>query len=116
MFGSCVSITLTFSISPSSIADFNSEHSVTAASVTRLQFQWAVFHATDPDANYSVRCSISQIETGLALVTGCVPDLFPMLRRCCPNFLRDDTDILEPNPYPVGSGSGSSYSHRMKVL
>jgi hypothetical protein len=93
-----------------------SAHSVTAASVTRLQLQWAVFHPKNPDANYSVSCTISQIETGLALVTGCVPDLFPMLRRCCPNFLRDDTDILEPNPYPVGSGSGSSYSHRMKKV
>ncbi|KAK0099950.1 hypothetical protein ONS95_013228 [Cadophora gregata] len=87
---------------------------VTAVGITRL---WILFRNYHPrkgqDWSYSVKSTIANIETGLALVTGCIPDLFPLLRLFFPNFLRSEPH-LAPNPYPVKSESGSSVSRRMR--
>ncbi|PVH78614.1 hypothetical protein DL98DRAFT_634327 [Cadophora sp. DSE1049] len=87
---------------------------VTAVGITRL---WIIFRNYHPkkgqDWSYSVKSTIAHIETGLALVTGCIPDLFPLLRRFFPNFLRSEPH-LAPNPYPFKSESGSSVSRRIR--
>ncbi|KAG4439273.1 hypothetical protein IFR05_005258 [Cadophora sp. M221] len=89
---------------------------VTAVGITRL---WIIFRTYHPkkgqDWSYSVKSTIAHIETGLALVTGCIPDLFPLLRRFFPNFLRSESPNLAPNPYPCKSDSGSSVSRRVRL-
>lgn len=109
-------------------ADF---YSVTAVGAARFEILYSGYHARKgEDLNFSVRSTISQIETDLALVTGCIPDLFPLVRRCFPGFLRSEPRILPPNPYPYisesGLGSGlrsstisesrSSYSRRVRKI
>ncbi|KAH9215792.1 hypothetical protein DL95DRAFT_499750 [Leptodontidium sp. 2 PMI_412] len=88
---------------------------VTAVGITRL---WIIFRTYHPkkgqDWSYSVKSTIAHIETGLALVTGCIPDLFPLFRRFFPNFLRSESPNLAPNPYPCKSDSGSSVSRRIR--
>ncbi|KUJ20171.1 uncharacterized protein LY89DRAFT_780008 [Mollisia scopiformis] len=104
--------------------------SVTAVGAARFQILYSGYQPNpNKDINFSIRSTISQIETDLALVTGCIPDLFPLVRRCFPNFLRSEPRVLPPNPYPYDSGSNSglrnstvsdsrrsSYSRRVKKI
>lgn len=103
--------------------------SVTAVGAARFEILYSGYNPKiGQDINFSVRSTISMIETDLALVTGCIPDLFPLIRRCFPNFLRSEPHALEPNPYPyiTNSGSGlrsstisesrSSYSQRVRKI
>jgi len=71
------------------------------------------------DGGFNLNSTMTQWETGFALITGNVPDLFPLLRRFFPKFLRQDSDELQPNPYPypsTESGSGSNYSSRLRKM
>jgi hypothetical protein len=94
--------------------------SITAVSITRLVFSYQlVYPPMGKDTSYNVHSTISQIEGGLALVTGNIPDLFPIIRRWYPNFLRSDSpDILAPNPYPYhksnSASANSAYSSRLQ--
>ncbi|KAI9648170.1 hypothetical protein NHQ30_002802 [Ciborinia camelliae] len=81
---------------------------VTAVSICRLQFTWRVFHPTNPDPGLNVNSTISQIETGLALATGCVPDLLPLLRLLMPGFFNFATrKSTHPAQYPYPTTFGS---------
>ncbi|KAM3086177.1 hypothetical protein ACMFMG_000315 [Clarireedia jacksonii] len=80
---------------------------VTAVGVTRLVFTYYAFHPTGADPSYNVNSTISQIETGLALVTGCIPDLLPLVRLIFPRLLHC-TDGHQPTAkpsYPTTIGS-----------
>ncbi|KAL2068233.1 hypothetical protein VTL71DRAFT_16331 [Oculimacula yallundae] len=88
---------------------------VTAVGITRFWVLFRIYHPPPgQDWSYSVFSSIAHIETGLALVTGCIPDLFPLLRRFFPNFLRSESPHLAMNPYPCRPASGSSGSRRIR--
>jgi hypothetical protein len=81
---------------------------VTAVGVTRLVFTYYAFHPTGPDSSYNVNSTISQIETGLALVTGCVPDLLPLVRVIFPRILHftdGHQPTTKPSAYPTTIGS-----------
>ncbi|PQE20454.1 cfem domain-containing protein [Rutstroemia sp. NJR-2017a WRK4] len=81
---------------------------VTAVGVTRLVFTYYAFHPTSPDSSYNVNSTISQIETGLALVTGCVPDLLPLVRFIFPRLLHftdGHQPTTKPSAYPTTIGS-----------
>ncbi|ESZ92753.1 hypothetical protein SBOR_6865 [Sclerotinia borealis F-4128] len=81
---------------------------VTAVGICRLQFTWRVFHPIVPDPGLNVRSTISQIETGLALVTGCIPDLLPLLRLLMPGFFNFATrKSTHPAQYPYSTTFGS---------
>jgi len=77
------------------------------------------------NGSFNINTTMTQWETGFALITGNIPDLFPLLRRFFPKFLRADSDELQPNPYPYpatssgsgsGPGSGTGYSSRIRKM
>lgn len=92
---------------------------VTAVGITRLVFTYYAFHPTSPDSSYNVNSTISQIETGLALVTGCIPDLLPLIRIIFPrllNFMDGHRPTTNPYPYPTTIGSKSiNRRHQSKM-
>ncbi|TGO82286.1 hypothetical protein BPOR_0872g00070 [Botrytis porri] len=59
---------------------------VTAIGICRLVFTYRAFYPDVPDPGLNVNSTISQMETGLALVIGCVPDLLPLFRLLIPRF------------------------------
>jgi hypothetical protein len=65
----------------------------------------AIYDPTITDPTYSVGISISNIETGLAITTACIPDLAPVLRRIAPGIL--GTSAAATSGY-----SGQRYSSR----
>ncbi|KAF7919840.1 hypothetical protein EAE99_008385 [Botrytis elliptica] len=81
---------------------------VTAIGICRLVFTYRAFYPNVPDPGLNVNSTISQIETGLALVIGCIPDLLPLFRLLIPGFLNFATrQSTHPARYPYLSAFGS---------
>ncbi|KAF7853064.1 hypothetical protein EAF04_010803 [Stromatinia cepivora] len=81
---------------------------VTAVGICRLQFTYRAFHPNVSDPGLNVNSTISQIETGLALVIGCIPDLLPLVRLLIPGFLDFATrKSTHPAQYPYPPTLGS---------
>ncbi|KAM0153519.1 hypothetical protein ACHAQE_002856 [Botrytis cinerea] len=77
---------------------------VTAIGICRLVFTYRAFYPDVPDPGLNVDSTISQIETGLALVIGCVPDLLPLIRLLVPGFFNFATrQSTHPARYPYSS-------------
>ncbi|KAK6612799.1 putative CFEM domain-containing protein [Botrytis cinerea] len=77
---------------------------VTAIGICRLVFTYRAFYPNVPDPGLNVDSTISQIETGLALVIGCVPDLLPLIRLLVPGFFNFATrQSTHPARYPYSS-------------
>ncbi|EDN95851.1 hypothetical protein SS1G_12056 [Sclerotinia sclerotiorum 1980 UF-70] len=82
---------------------------VTAVGICRLQFTYRAFHPNVSDPGLNVNSAVSQIETGLALVIGCVPDLLPLIHLLIPSFLNFATKkSTHAAQYPYLRTLGSS--------
>lgn len=81
--------------------------SVTAVSIARIViYKWR-FSPDNHDQSYGVGYTISSIEANLAIVTGCIPALKPLVTRLVPRFFSSDKDYSDrPTGYPRGHRSG----------
>ncbi|KFY38587.1 hypothetical protein V495_06476 [Pseudogymnoascus sp. VKM F-4514 (FW-929)] len=80
---------------------------VTAVSIARIViYKWR-FSPDNHDQSYGVGYTISSIEANLAIVTGCIPALKPLVTRLVPRFFSSDKDYSDrPTGYPRGHRSG----------
>ncbi|OBT47071.1 hypothetical protein VE00_03115 [Pseudogymnoascus sp. WSF 3629] len=81
---------------------------VTAVSITRIViYNWR-FSPHNHDQTYGVGYTISSIEANLAVITGSIPALKPLVTRFVPRFFSSDKDYSDrPSGYPRGHRSKS---------
>ncbi|KFY90469.1 hypothetical protein V500_05168 [Pseudogymnoascus sp. VKM F-4518 (FW-2643)] len=80
---------------------------VTAVSIARIAiYNWR-FSPDNHDQSYGVGYTISSIEANLAVVTGSIPALKPLVTRFVPRFFSSEKDYSDrPSGYPRGHRSG----------
>ncbi|OBT65874.1 hypothetical protein VE03_05433 [Pseudogymnoascus sp. 23342-1-I1] len=79
---------------------------VTAVSIARIVIYSWRFSADNHDQSYGVGYTISSIEANLAIVTGSIPALKPLVTRFVPRFFSDKEYSDRPSGYPRGHRSG----------
>jgi len=82
------------------LSSANVDHSVTGVSVARLvDYHWR-FSPDNKDRTYGVGYTISLMEANLAVVTGCVLALGPLVRRVSPSIL--GSGVISSRSKPSG--------------
>lgn len=81
--------------------------SVTAVSIARIVIYHWRFSPNNHDRSYGVGYTISSIEANLAVVTGSIPALKPLVTRFVPRFFSSEKEYSnQPSGYPRGHRSG----------
>lgn len=88
--------------------------SVTAAGIARLPIMFHLLDTVhpDPDPTFNIGYTVSAIETGLALITACVPDMIPLMRVILPSVFGKSTLRSNKDGYVTGTYGTKSRATR----